>query len=321
MEIPKKSIIYPVKSRWNSFFDSLERLLELKSSITWLNDSLRKSTDSVIRRDGVNLEERMLSETDWITMEAIVEVLRPFNDATKILGGSKYTTLSIVYPVLAQLRRVHCPLIPSAHAEAIKAIIEPLVDAIQNSVIARWSPPSIGDMNELRFPNPQATMASQNLGHTAMFFDPRVKDLRYLEERERARTILFVKSRLQQVSGAPEETPSQPSHNKEPTSALAKFLSVIPEPVITNVKDELTRYREMPLLPVQDDAGNDTDPFEWWRQHRSLFPQLASLARHYLAIPATSVPSERLFSDAGMQDLILLLIIKWYCIETFYTVR
>ena len=84
--------------------------------------------------------------------------------------------------------------------------------------------------------------------------------------------------------------------------------------MITNVKDELTRYREMPLLPVQDDAGNDTDPFEWWRQHRSLFPQLASLARHYLAIPATSVPSERLFSDAGMQDLILLLIIK--CITT-----
>ena len=41
------------------------------------------------------------------------------------------------------------------------------------------------------------------------------------------------------------------------------------------------------------------DPLKWWASHSSTLPKLACLARKFLAIPATSVPSERLFSDCG----------------------
>ena len=41
------------------------------------------------------------------------------------------------------------------------------------------------------------------------------------------------------------------------------------------------------------------DPLAWWRQHETHLPRLAKLAKKYLAVPATSVPSERVFSKAG----------------------
>ena len=36
----------------------------------------------------------------------------------------------------------------------------------------------------------------------------------------------------------------------------------------------------------------------WWRVHTPRFPILSALACKYLCVQATSVPAERLFSDA-----------------------
>ena len=49
---------------------------------------------------------------------------------------------------------------------------------------------------------------------------------------------------------------------------------------------------------LTDDAT--TDPLKWWKKWGSKFPNLAQLARRYLAMPATSAPVERLFSVAGL---------------------
>lgn len=42
-----------------------------------------------------------------------------------------------------------------------------------------------------------------------------------------------------------------------------------------------------------------TNVLEWWRLNKSRFPNLSAMARDILAIPATSVASEQMFSCAG----------------------
>jgi hypothetical protein len=61
-------------------------------------------------------------------------------------------------------------------------------------------------------------------------------------------------------------------------------------------KGELERYLSAPT------ADANTNILEWWRLNAKTYPCLARIARDYLAIPATSVPAERVFS--GGADLI-----------------
>ena len=43
----------------------------------------------------------------------------------------------------------------------------------------------------------------------------------------------------------------------------------------------------------------DKPILKWWKENQSLLPTLSKIAKDYLAIPATSAPSERLLSEAG----------------------
>jgi hypothetical protein len=67
------------------------------------------------------------------------------------------------------------------------------------------------------------------------------------------------------------------------------------EPTLSNAAIELDRYLSEPVLEDQN-----CDIFEWWELNKHRFPTLYKLTLKYLPIPATSVPSERVFSKAGV---------------------
>lgn len=59
------------------------------------------------------------------------------------------------------------------------------------------------------------------------------------------------------------------------------------------IKEEVAFYKVASGIPV------DGDPLAGWKSNECKYPHIAMMARHYLAVPGTEVPSERVFSTAG----------------------
>ena len=74
------------------------------------------------------------------------------------------------------------------------------------------------------------------------------------------------------------------------TSAASPSLPVKLEDV---AEAEVNNYLMTPAIDGED------DPLAWCRVHKISYPQLCTMAHKYLCVPATSAPSERLFSIGG----------------------
>ncbi len=61
-----------------------------------------------------------------------------------------------------------------------------------------------------------------------------------------------------------------------------------------NGNEEIDKYIQIPQ------ENTEMDPIEWWKTHESSFPCLSKFALDILCITATSVPSEQIFSKAGI---------------------
>jgi hypothetical protein len=61
-------------------------------------------------------------------------------------------------------------------------------------------------------------------------------------------------------------------------------------------ENEYDRWITHQTLPI---TTSSIDVCEWWKVNSSIFPRVAMMARDYLGVPATSVPSEIAFSKAG----------------------
>ena len=97
-----------------------------------------------------------------------------------------------------------------------------------------------------------------------------------------------------------QSTVEQPREDLKPTG-LASILGDIiitkyvkgTKTILDQAKEEMDAYLNFGTLSL------GRDPLEWWKEYSSRFPLLARLAKKCLCVPATSVPSERVFSAAG----------------------
>lgn len=96
-----------------------------------------------------------------------------------------------------------------------------------------------------------------------------------------------------------DEVKDEPPIKKEKHSMGDLFGDVF----ITNIEKPPSVHdriqSELSLCKTRAPAPLQSNPLEWWKVHQTNYPFLSRMAKYYLGIPATSVPSERVFSAAG----------------------
>ena len=130
----------------------------------------------------------------------------------------------------------------------------------------------------------------------ATFLDPRFKHFNWAVSSERDKACQLVKSLydiLKVNLRIPDDIEDKSQEDDDGDDFFRELEGDCDIQTNTDDDDEVSRYAKLGNIKVKD------DPLTWWVNHRDSFPVLTQLARKYLSIPATSVPSERLFSDAG----------------------
>jgi hypothetical protein len=65
-------------------------------------------------------------------------------------------------------------------------------------------------------------------------------------------------------------------------------------PTTSSAIIEMRQYMETPIIKRHE------DPLEYWEEHKLQFPNLHKLSQKFLGNPASSLPSERIFSATGL---------------------
>jgi len=115
----------------------------------------------------------------------------------------------------------------------------------------------------------------------ACLLDPRFKHMNTFLVGDKDKAIRMLHAEYKKLP-EPPKPPVKPEKKESLLESVTPFNS-----------NEVTSYLDMANVPT------DTNILEWWKV-QAQFPRLQTIALKYLAIPATSVPVERLFSCGGV---------------------
>ncbi len=98
-----RHVIADVPTRWNSSYLAWCQLLELKGYIRTLEANLAEEVDQDSKKDSQWLSKIMLTNDEWDLLRDLILILGPFEEATRYLGGSNYSTHSIMKPLITKI--------------------------------------------------------------------------------------------------------------------------------------------------------------------------------------------------------------------------
>ena len=150
-------------TRWGSTYEMLARFIEQQQAVC-----------AVLLEDGGD-RVLMPSSTELAVIEELVDILKPFNDATEILSGDLYPTLGIVQPVFHQFLS---EILPSKPGDG--DVVKKIKDAIRQNLSTRYQEEDIKTMLLV-----------------AMYLDPRFKKAPMLTAEKKASIKSFMKYKLE----------------------------------------------------------------------------------------------------------------------------
>ncbi|KAJ1128413.1 hypothetical protein NDU88_006792 [Pleurodeles waltl] len=278
-------------SGWMSVHNMFERLCEQRWAITAV------LSDSSVTKPSAAQKLQMPDE-HWQFIEDILPLLSTLKFATTALTAEQSFSISDIYPICNSLLQTH--LRSGSPAE--------------NGNVANFKAAVRHSLEHCMKPSDPAIAAKAAL--IASVLDPRHKHMQFLSPVLQA----TAKSKLLQlaspagveplqsagtepikneVAEANELTEPTPKQMCEAKSAIVMLLGEdysVKGNVENAVENELNTYFREPCPSLE------CNPLAWWKVNAQRFPTLGKLAQSYLCVPASSIPAESMFPNAGFTE-------------------
>lgn len=262
---PNLRLIQCCPTRWNSTLHMLERLVEVRSAIVALMADQSYFTKKMAKK----LE---FMEDDWEKCSNLIALLKPLELATSVLCADKKATISIVRPIISSLLSNKFKINTSDNELTVK-----FKSIVSNELSERFG---------FGIHNDNILIGKPKVSAFACLLDPRHKNLNHeTSENVKEHIRHTVKSLIQSYEETYENDHGQINKN---TTAMDILLG-----------EADISYNEFEQYISEIQINHNLDPCMWWKEHETIYPTIAKVAKNILCIPASSASSERVFSTAG----------------------
>ncbi|CAF2248458.1 unnamed protein product [Rotaria magnacalcarata] len=272
---PNNGFVVDIRIRWNSTFYMLKRLIDHQIVVKSIFIHKFSDINADQRRSLANV---YLDHENWDILQALHDLLAPLEFATRSLSGKHYATLALAYTTINILRN---GLKPKANDSYFLVFLK-------KSLLSQF---------DLYF-DVKMNKTQKELMLVASYLDPESHQQLCQEDKTAAKVLLpiFMKRELQ--SSVTSSTPIS-SISVNTIQTLTDKLKIMVG-MSTNVKSLKTLTIEEELILCGRAIQSFTGDFSsFWLQYRERFSRLYRVAQRVNIIPATSVPSESIFSIAG----------------------
>ena len=229
-----------------------------------LSSSVRRVLADLVR------DELQLNQQEMKIAREAVDALKPFIQVTAEMSSEKTTSISKVIPMT-------------------RCLTEMLKKMTENEIAQEL-------LSEL---NRRLGKSEQNTPFAiATFLDPRFMCHVFSDQAAIEDVKTNIMTLIPEVQTPNNEERQEESQNVGLHDGLWSFIDQkVAEKKMNDTPEkpvnEISKYeKESPIW-------RQNDPLEWWRRNGETMKELRKLAKKFLTIPATSTPSERLFSKAG----------------------
>ncbi len=321
---PKK-LLQDVVTRWWSSYRMLKRLRFLKAALIALHVD-----------DEITCV--MLSPEEWLVLEQIEICLAMMAQWQRILEGEKYPTGSLVVSAVFSIRAHFVDVIDSAHTlESVKRLAKILLNDFDQRYHPPGGAGNEGKVNFT--PEPVIGIANRYTGvhpyfFIAAFLDPRnkkaLKNMLVPNQYNALQQMILDRMVRVGVAWASDnatknnsgEDRAEKNYQQETTCThdgiglafqrlyddddgddddddIGADSTTIENNIRIRCQAQLEAYKLVKQMKMRDNEGNFNDPLKYWAGIEHQSPELSQLAKEFLSIPATSAPSERVWSRAA----------------------
>ncbi|KAI5095896.1 uncharacterized protein si:dkey-109j17.5 [Silurus meridionalis] len=234
---------------WNTQLKTMRQMLE---SLDFLEDI-------------VDRNDLALNSVEKATLQELVEILEPFEEATDMVQGDKHVSISIALPSVLGLRK-HL-------AEVVTHQCAGLVTGLTHALDQKL-----------------AGVLEDPLFVTATTLDPQFK-LSWSSDRDWHKQVLLEEMGKHTQPVSPPEQSSDPQPSPSKRSRLFSFIKDRPSTQAKSIEQELAAYLH--------EEPTDEDPLQYWKRKSIDFPLLSLMAKKVFTVPATTTTVERIFCLVG----------------------